>query len=216
MSILKFSSIAEQVVRIMSPPGGSELTEEAIDSYTAYVNRLKSLKYTVLSIGFPLLIVFVIFGSSSIVLSEPIFELYRSLFPENDPRWFPVFRLVLIGLIVFLIPYTSYYFFIGARIQHAEGQLHEMKEEYQARLLKTADGRLDFLYRELRKLTNDSARVFFENEARYRQALEWIKESGALLDQGPNTDLTGQSEVLSGSRLRSRPSRIVYPGVCEG
>ena len=27
---------------------------------------------------------------------------------------------------------------------------------------------------------------------------------------------TGQSEVLSGSRLRSRPSRIVYPGVCEG
>jgi hypothetical protein len=28
--------------------------------------------------------------------------------------------------------------------------------------------------------------------------------------------LTGQSEVLSGSRLRSRPSRIVYPGACEG
>ncbi|MBI4783757.1 MAG: hypothetical protein HY785_20945 [Oscillatoriophycideae cyanobacterium NC_groundwater_1537_Pr4_S-0.65um_50_18] len=195
-----FSSIAEQVVRVMSPPGGSELTEEAIDCYTAYVNRLKSLRYTVLSIGFPLLIVFVIFGSSSTGFSEPLFELYKSLFPENDPRWFPVFRLVLVGLIFFLIPYISYYFFIAARIQHAEGQLHAMKEEYQARLLKTADGRLDFLYRELRKLTNDSARVFFENEARYRQALEWIKESGALLDQGLNTDLNEVQYILTALR----------------
>jgi tetratricopeptide (TPR) repeat protein len=42
-----------------------------------------------------------------------------------------------------------------------------------------------------------------------------IGEASALNSLGIAYD-SGQSEVLSGSRLRSRPSRIVYPGVCEG
>ena len=36
------------------------------------------------------------------------------------------------------------------------------------------------------------------------------------LDFSKATYITGQSQVLLGSRFRSRPSRIVYPGVSEG
>jgi hypothetical protein len=171
----------------LNPPSFSEITEAALDSHKAYIHKVKLFRNNLLSLGLPYVLVLLLAGA--LFASRTGFlRVLRLEYP---------FDLLFIGGAGAFLFIIFYYFRFGAPIRDAEKQLQEMQEEFNARLLRTSEGRWDSLYRQLRILTNDSARTFFENEERYNKAAEWRREAGRYLDEGYKTDLNEVQYLLT-------------------
>ena len=96
---------------------------------------------------------------------------------NNFPSFLTTWTLTLI------IAFPVYYYWLAGPIRAAKNELRRLEGEILNKQLTTFRGRRLFFQEELRRLTNASAKVFFEEENRYEQAAKWRQMAGDALEK---------------------------------
>jgi hypothetical protein len=153
------------------------------------LNRTLFMRSRVLALGLPIL--FLVLVSLFLLMANPTVGRVIGAYILEDllvpylGRGTHVFIIIL--FIIWLLPLaisgTFYYFLMATPVKRAKDRLKEITEDLLAKRLGYPDERRLYLQEQFQKLRNMTARVFFENEDRYDQAVKWHKEAGEILDK---------------------------------
>jgi uncharacterized membrane protein (DUF485 family) len=91
-------------------------------------------------------------------------------------------RILLLWLLAALIVSPIYYFIFHKNFVYARDALNRLEQRETARLLFTEEGRRQHFREELFRLTGKAAQVFYDDARRFKQASEWGKKAGNILE----------------------------------